>query len=154
MTMGDKYYYQEGAIHHDNKQVMNISVSGKVDIGALIKGFFTKDAEDMEEVQEVLFDETAGKTELPEVFSTAEAKALHTKLQQAGMVDANWQPIKLSNAEKGTLAEYIAEKLGIKSKWKLFGTLWQVDAETLRTAKARGLEQDKTWEFRHKLNGL
>ena len=151
MTMSDKYYYQEGAIHNDNKQVLNISVSGKVDVGSLIKGFFAKDAED---VQEVPFEETAEKTELPEALCTPEAKALHTKLQQQGIVDANWQPIALSNAEKGTLAEYIADKLRIKSKWKLFGALWKVDAETLRTAKARGLEQDKTWEFRNKLNEL
>jgi len=46
--MSDKYYYQEGAIHNDNKQVVNVTVSGKVDLGALIKGIFTKDATDAE----------------------------------------------------------------------------------------------------------
>ena len=64
--MGDKYYYQEGAIHNDNKQVMNVTVSGKVDVGALIKGFFAKDAED---VQEVPSDETSVKTEIPDIRS-------------------------------------------------------------------------------------
>ena len=108
-----------------------------------------KQEEDIEDAEEVV-----EAVSIPELLSTPEAKALHTKLQQAGMVDADWQPIALSNAEKGTLAEYIADKLGIKSKWKLFGGLWKVDAETLRTAKARGLDQDKTWEFRNKLNEL
>ena len=101
-----------------------------------------------------MFDKLDEVLELPEVLCSSDAKALHTKLQQADMVDAHWQPVALSNAEKGTLAEYIADKLSIKSKWKLFGALWKVDAETLRTAKARGLEQDKTWEFRNKLDKL
>ena len=51
MTMSDKYYYQEGAIHNDNKQVMNVTLSGKVDVSALIKGFFAKDAADAEVVE-------------------------------------------------------------------------------------------------------
>ena len=49
--MSDKYYYQEGAIHNDNKQVMNVTLSGKVDVSALIKGFFAKDAADAEVVE-------------------------------------------------------------------------------------------------------
>lgn len=38
--MSDNYYYQEGAIHNDNKQVMNVTVTGKVDVSAIIKVFF------------------------------------------------------------------------------------------------------------------
>ena len=145
------YIYEEGAIHHDHHKEMTIHVSDKADLAALVKAFM---ADDAEEVEEVSADAIPESLAIPELLSTPEAKALHTKLQQAGMVDADWQPIALSNAEKGTLAEYIADKLGIKSKWKLFGGLWKVDAETLRTAKARGLDQDKTWEFRNKLNEL
>ena len=145
------YIYEEGAIHHDHHKEMTIHVSDKADIAALVKAFM---ADDAEEVEEVSADAIPESLAIPEVLSTSEAKALHTKLQQAGMVDADWQPLGLSNAEKGTLVDYIADKLGIKSKWKLFGGLWKVDAETLRTAKARGLDQDKTWEFRNKLNEI
>lgn len=49
--MSDKYYYQEGAIHNDHKQVVNVSVSGNVDVGALIKGFLAKEAADAEMVE-------------------------------------------------------------------------------------------------------
>ena len=91
---------------------------------------------------------------LPEVLLTPEAKSLHTKLCQAGLLDGQWQPIGLSNAEKGTLIEYIAEVLDIRAKWKFFGRLWEVDSETLRTSKTRGLEQDKTWKFRERLDAL
>lgn len=145
------YIYEDGAIHNDHHKEMTINVSDKTDIAAMVKAFMADDAQDVEEVPADKLDEVL---ELPEVLCSSDAKALHTKLQQADMVDAHWQPVALSNAEKGTLAEYIADKLSIKSKWKLFGALWKVDAETLRTAKARGLEQDKTWEFRNKLDKL
>lgn len=145
------YTYADGAIHNDHHKEMTINISGKTDIAAMVKAFMADDAQDAEEVPADKLDEVL---ELPEVLCSSDAKALHTKLQQADMVDAHWQPVALSNAEKGTLAEYIADKLSIKSKWKLFGALWKVDAETLRTAKARGLEQDKTWEFRNKLDKL
>jgi len=150
MTMSDKYYYQEGAIHNDQKQVMNVSLSGKVDVGALIKGFFTKDATDAEVLETGVSEESA----MPDVLCTPDAEALFAKLKEAGIMDDRWQPISLSNAEKGTLVEYIAEKLDIRNKWKLFGMLWKTDSETLRTAKARGLDQEKTWEFRNKLDNL
>ena len=136
------YIYEDGAIHNDHHKERTINVSDKTDIAAMVKAFMADDAQDAEEVPADKLDEVL---ELPEVLCSSDAKALHTKLQQADMVDAHWQPVALSNAEKGTLAEYIADKLSIKSKWKLFGALWKVDAETLRTAKARGLEQDKTW---------
>ena len=96
-------------------------------------------------------DETAV---LPDVLCTPQAEALLAKLCDAGMLDAHWQPVGLTFSEKGTLIDYIAEKLGIRSKWKLFGTLWNDDAETLRTSKARGLEQESTWSFRSRLEAL
>ena len=145
------YIYEDGAIHHDHHKEMTIHVSDKADIAALVKAFM---ADDAEEVEEVSADAIPESLAIPEVLSTPEAKALHTKLHQENIVDSYWQPIELSNAEKGTLVEYIADKLGIKSKWKLFGGLWKVDGETLRTSKARGLDQDKTWEFRNKLDKL
>lgn len=91
---------------------------------------------------------------LPEVLCSPEAVRLLGKLTEAGLVDACWQPIGLTFTEKGTLIDYVAERLCIRSKWKLFGALWNVDPETLRTSKARGLEQDKTWKFRERLEAL
>ena len=107
-----------------------------------------------EEVEEMPSNEGADMVILPEILCTPEAESLLTKLQCAGIVDKYWYPIGLSNAEKGTLVEYIAEKLNIRNKWKLFGNIWRMDSETLRTSKARGLEQDKTWKFRNQLNTL
>ena len=92
--------------------------------------------------------------QLPEVLCTPQAQSLLAKLRHAGIVDELWKPVELSNAEKGTLAEYLAEKLDIHCHWKFFGQLWHINSETLRTSKARGLEQEKTWNFRYKLDEL
>ena len=145
------YIYEDGATHNDHHKEMTVNVSGKTDIAALMKAFM---AEDAEEAEEVSTDDATESIVLPDILSTPEAEALFVKLHAEGIVDAKWQPLSLSNAEKGTLAEYIAEKLNIRNKWKLFGNLWKMDSETLRTAKARGLEQDKTWKFREQLNAL
>ena len=91
---------------------------------------------------------------LPDALLTDEARALHAKLREAGLVDEGWMPVRLSNAEKGTLAEYLTERLNITAKWKLWGSLWGMNPETLRTAKARGLEQERTWAFRSRLEAL
>ena len=91
---------------------------------------------------------------LPEVLLTDEARELHARLVEAGMVDEGWMPMGLSFTEKGTLIDYVAERLDIRAKWKLFGALWRTDPETLRTSKARGLDQDKTWAFRARLEAL
>lgn len=92
--------------------------------------------------------------ELPNPLCTPQAEALHAKLCDAGILDAHWQPVGLSFTEKGTLVDYIGEKLGIRGKWKLFGSLWHTESETLRTSKTRGLDQDKTWAFRTRLEAL
>ena len=91
---------------------------------------------------------------LPEVLLADRARELHERLFEAGVVDEEWQPVGLSFTEKGTLIDYIAERLDIRAKWKFFGTLWHTDPETLRTSKARGLDQDKTWAFRSRLDKL
>ena len=145
------YIYEDGATHNDHHKEMTINVSGKTDIAALMKAFM---AEDAEEAEEVSIDDATESIVLPDVLSTPDAEALFVRLHAAGIVDAEWQPVNLSNAEKGTLIEFIAEKLNIRNKWKLFGTLWNTDSETLRTSKARGLDQDKTWKFREQLNAL
>ena len=98
--------------------------------------------------------EGAAGIAVPEVLLTDAARELHAKLVEAGIVDERWQPVGLSFTEKGTLIDYVAERLDIRAKWKFFGALWHTDPETLRTSKARGLDQDKTWAFRSRLEEL
>ena len=97
---------------------------------------------------------TPEQVPLPEVLRTDEARELHRRRIEAGMVEEGWMPVGLSNAEKGTLADYLTERLNITAKWKLWGSLWRMNPETLRTSKARGLEQERTWAFRSRLDAL
>ena len=60
---------------------------------------------------------------LPEVLATDEAMTLWKKGQAAGWIDANYQPL-ISRTQSALLADAMAEKLGIRQKWKTFETLW------------------------------
>ena len=60
---------------------------------------------------------------LPDVLATDEAMVLWRKAQQAGYVDEHYQPL-LSRTQAALLADAMAERLGIKEKWKVFEALW------------------------------
>ena len=60
---------------------------------------------------------------LPDELATDEAMALWRKAQQAGYVDEHYQPL-LSRTQAALLADAMAERLGIKEKWKVFEALW------------------------------
>ena len=61
---------------------------------------------------------------LPEPLATNEAMALWEKAQAAGWIDANYQPL-ISRTQAALLADAMAERLGIREKWKVFETLWK-----------------------------
>ena len=60
---------------------------------------------------------------LPERLRTKDAMVLWKKAQDAGYVDANYQPL-ISRTQAALLADAMAERLGIKEKWKVFEGLW------------------------------
>ena len=61
--------------------------------------------------------------ELLDVLRTPEAMMLWQKAQRAGYVDEHYQPL-LSRTQAALLADAMAERLGIKEKWKVFETFW------------------------------
>ena len=68
-------------------------------------------------------DTTKGERNLPEALSTEEAMALWEKVKKAGYVDDNFQPL-ISRTQSALLADAMAERLGIREKWKVFEGLW------------------------------
>lgn len=84
---------------------------------------------------------------LPAPLRTAEAERVLECLCSAGILNGNWQPVGLSNAEKGVLASLLADRLDIGSLWQTFGDLWRMKPETLRTAYNKGMEQKRTGAF-------
>ena len=89
---------------------------------------------------------------LPDVFNTPEAGKLLERLMNAHLLDEYWQPINLSNTEKGVLAQYIAGQLNLKMQWQTFSRLWNMRPEALRKAYNKGMEQKKTNVFLNIIN--
>ena len=89
--------------------------------------------------------------ELPEVLATDEAMNLWQKAQQAGYVDDRYQPL-LSRTQSALLADAMAERLGIKEKWKVFGELWH--RKNMYNDYYRAMEQQQSLRFQNKLKQL
>ena len=81
---------------------------------------------------------------LPEVLATDEAMTLWKKAQAAGWIDANYQPL-ISRTQSALLADAIAEKLGIRQKWKTFETLW--NRKNMRSDYNLALRQQQSLDF-------
>jgi tetratricopeptide (TPR) repeat protein len=88
---------------------------------------------------------------LPEVLSTDEAMALWRKAQEAGFVDASYQPL-ISRTQSALLADAMAERLGIREKWKVFETLW--NRNNMRSDYNQALSQRQTLAFQDRLKKL
>ena len=85
---------------------------------------------------------------LPEVLATEEAVEIWKKVQKAGYVDANYQPL-LSRTQSALLADAMAVKLGIREKWKTFETLW--NRKNMYRDYYQALDQRKTLIFRDEI---
>ena len=85
---------------------------------------------------------------LPDALSTEEAMALWKKAQEAGYVDENYQPL-ISRTQSALLADAMAERLGIREKWKVFETLW--NRKNMYRDYYQALGQKKSLAFQDQL---
>jgi len=88
---------------------------------------------------------------LPEALRTEDAMVLWKKVQQAGYVDKHYQPL-LSRTQAALLADAMAERLGIKEKWKVFEGLW--NRRYMRSDYNLALSQQQSYEFQDELKRL
>ena len=72
-------------------------------------------------------------------------------LVDEGMLDENWQPLKLSGTERALVAKIVCELLEINEVWQVFGQLWGEKPETLRSYLNKALEQKKSLKFQDRL---
>ena len=93
-------------------------------------------------------DTFKGEGDLPEVLATEEAMALWEKVQKAGYVDENFQPL-ISRTQSALLADAMAERLGIREKWKVFERLW--NRKNMYRDYYQALGQRKTLIFQDEL---
>ncbi len=92
--------------------------------------------------------EESNLSALPNVLCTEEAMALWEKAQAAGYVDEHYQPL-ISRTQSALLADAMAERLGIREKWKVFEALW--NRKNMRGDYNDALNQRQTFGFRDKL---
>ena len=151
--MSDTYNYSAGAVHHDHHRSITINGASGRDLQALLKAFMADEAEEVA-CHEV---DTARSTTvhgMPEALLTDAARALHVRLREAGMVDERWQPVGLSNAERGMLVFQLAVRLDIQNLWQVFASLWNTTPGALRSAYNKANEQRKTLLFIEKLKNI
>ena len=91
------------------------------------------------------------QSELPEALVTPQAMLLWQKAQQAGYVDEYYQPL-LSRTQAALLADAMAERLGIKEKWKVFEGLW--NRKYMRSDYNLALTRKRSLDFQDKLKQL
>lgn len=88
---------------------------------------------------------------LPEALGTEAAMALWQKVQEAGYVDDHYQPA-ISRTQSAILADEMAERLGIKEKWKVFEALW--NRRNMYRDYHDALDQRQSLQFRDALKAL
>ena len=88
---------------------------------------------------------------LPPSLCTEQAMALWRKAQAAGWIDDNYQPL-ISRTQAALLADAIAERLGIKEKWKVFEGLW--NRKYMRSDYNLALTRKGSLDFQDELKRL
>ena len=88
---------------------------------------------------------------LPASLCTEQAMVLWQKAQDAGYVDANYQPL-ISRTQAALLADAIAKRLGIKEKWKVFEGLW--NRKYMRSDYNLALTRKGSLDFQDELKRL
>ena len=88
---------------------------------------------------------------LPDVLATDKAMELWEKAQAAGWIDGNYQPL-ISRTQAALLADIMAERLGIRKKWKVFEALWHRTKMYKDYYKA--IDQKQYWSFQNKLKQI
>ena len=89
--------------------------------------------------------------DLPHELATDKAMALWKKAQEAGYVDENYQPL-ISRTQAALLADAMAERLGIKEKWKMFEGLW--NRKYMRSDYNLALSRKRSLDFQDELKRL
>jgi hypothetical protein len=88
---------------------------------------------------------------LPPSLCTEQAMMLWRKAQAAGWTDDNYQPL-LSRTQAALLANYMADKLGINDKWKIFEAFW--NRKYMSSDYNLALNQQQSLDFQEELKKI
>ena len=112
-------YYETGANHYDQHRELHIGIVNGGDVGKLIKTFFKDEVEEAEVVE---------KEDILSVLCSEAALKYWQGLREANFVDEGNQLLPTTTRQQAMyIAEIFSEKLGVKSKWKLFEEFWHIN---------------------------
>ena len=97
---------------------------------------------------------TEEKSETPAELQTEEARRLMESLVDAELLNEEWQPDGISNTEKALVAKMVADRLKINDVWQVFGKLWKMNPNSMRTYYNRAMDQRKSLEFQDRLKNI
>lgn len=92
--------------------------------------------------------------EMPTELTKPEIMTTLNRLQTNHVLDAHFQPIGLSIAKRGILASLVADKFDIENPWIVFGKLWNMNKETLRSGCNKAVLQPKSDETRKMMKNI
>ena len=91
---------------------------------------------------------------LPPELQTEKARQLMESLVDAELLNEEWQPDGISNTEKALVAKMVADRLKINDVWQVFGKLWKMNPNSMRTYYNRAMDQRKSLEFQDRLKNI
>lgn len=93
--------------------------------------------------------------EVPSELQTNRAHGILDRAVEAGLLGEDWQPKEgIKKWQLALLADGISAELEMKSKWKLFGRLWGMPSESLRSEATRYKNPDEEKKFRKNLQKI
>ena len=132
---------------HQGGIVFNIYEKGSLHVDHVDNQNFYGDKWAKPQKEKGTYDASA----MPASLCSEQAMILWKKAQDAGYVDANYQPL-ISRTQAALLADAMAERLGIKEKWKVFEGLW--NRKNMRGDYTRAMNQQQSLSFQDKLKRL
>lgn len=114
--------------------------------------FEVVDEEDFD-AEEKAKEEVAKVTAIPKELSTPQGIAWLHKMQDAGVLDENYQPdSQLTVAQMGCIVMKAQFELKLTSCWVDFSQLWNIKKEKLRMGFVNGQDTEQTKAYNNKIN--
>ena len=98
-------------------------------------------------------EEVVKVTAIPKELSTPQGIAWLHKMQDAGVLDENYQPDpQLTVAQMGCIVMKAQFELKLTSCWVDFSLLWNIKKEKLRMGFVNGQDTEQTKAYNNKIN--
>ena len=112
-----------------------------------------EDSDTEEMVKEEVAKEVAKAAVIPRELSTPQGIAWLHKMQDAGELDENFQPVsELTVAQMGCIVMKAQYELNLSCCWMDFSLLWNIKKDKLRMGFVNGQNTKQTKEYNKKIN--